>query len=128
MAGIFNYTWVQGEDLDIQVTYKKGDPTPTPVDLTGWTLRLAIGKYGEDPEVIYKETDPGVELGADGTIDISLDKSALLEGGSLYDNITGFPSQATFEYDLFVRDAGGKPFKVLRGQIYIERSINLEWT
>ena len=134
MAGNFNYTWVQGEDLDIKVTYKKGDPNipegeagaVAPVDLTGWEARLSIGNYGT-PILNIEEGAANVSLGADGVIEITLPRSELLEGGTLYPKLTQV-SQNTFGYDLFVRDPGGKPFKVLSGQIYVERSIGQAWT
>lgn len=136
MAGIFNFNWAQGEDLDIELVYKKGDPTPVAVDLTGYTLRMDIGEYGKTPEFTIVSPDANITLNADttnGKIRVKLNRSVLLppaegqEANNLYDKITGFPGLTTFSYDLFLRDGGGKTYKVLGGEIYVERSVTL-WT
>lgn len=131
MAGTYNFTWVQGEDLDIEFVYKKGDPTPTPVNLTGHTLKMSIGEHGKTPEFTVTSPDPSIVMGTTtGKVNITLNRNILLqpvpgqETNNLYDRISGSLGLNTFVYEIFLIDSGGKPTKVLRGEIYVERSIS----
>lgn len=112
---------------------------PEPVDLTGYSLRMDIvtpsGEwrytFNSDEIADLDPTEPGSQpdavteatLGPDGSIEIVVSRALTLPGGELYEDITN--NQLTFNYDIFLRNTGGKQKKVLKGTINVEKSYTL---
>lgn len=142
MAATYDYVWEQGEDLTLLMLYKTGLPgQETPVDLTGYTLRMDIvtpqgqRRYTFNSATIT-DTDPTTPgdtpdttsestLGEDGVISVTIPRTLTLPGGEVYADITANPPVTTFNYDVFLRAPSGKQKKILKGQITIERSYTL---
>lgn len=132
MAAIQNYTWIQGEDLLMTLIYKVGETpeTATPVDLTGYSLRMDVASQGASPTRLYTlnsdelvdpaDTTTEATLLADGTINIAIPRSVTLPGGELYEALS---SGLVFDYDLFLRDTSNKQKKVIGGTITVAKSI-----
>jgi len=150
MAQIANFTWPQGEDLDIKLIYKEGPVgSEVVIDLSsGYTLRMDItaGAIKErvytfntasiadvDPITPGAQPDSTIEgvlsSGAGGTpnITISVPRSLTLPTtGAVYLKYTANPSVSTFDYDIFLRHtASDKQAKILSGVITIEDSKTL---
>lgn len=142
MVASHNYTWEQGEDLTLLMVYKTGLPgAETPVDLTGYSLRMDIvtpdgqrrftfnsdAVTDVDPVEPGDQADPVTEavLGTDGSISITIPRSLTLPGGEIYDDITANPPLLTFNYDVFLRAPDNKQRKILKGQVTVERSYTL---
>lgn len=142
MAATFNYTWAQGEDLNIQMVYKEGPAgAEVPVDLTLWSLRMDIvtltgtRRYtfnsadiaDVDPDTVGAQPDSTKEstLGTGGAISILVPRTLTLPGGALYTDISAPTPQLIFNYDVFLRDAAGKQRKILKGTITVEKSYTL---
>lgn len=142
MVATHNYTWEQGEDLQLLLVYKTGLPgQETPVVLTNYSVRMDIVTPTNQRRFTFNSaeiadvdpTTPGAEpdnqvestLGADGTITITVPRSLTLPGGALYTDITGNPPLTTFNYDIFLRNPDNKQKKILKGQITVERSYTL---
>lgn len=143
MAAIQNYSWGQGEDLQISLVYKSGPVgSEVAVDLTSYSLRMDIaGPDGKvltvlndkaitdtDPYTAGNQSDTSYEVvtnsGGTGGILISLSRALTLPGGVFYRYIqTGVED---FEYDLFLRDSTGKQKKLIQGTISISKSIT-QW-
>ena len=143
MVAIQNYTWGQGEDLQISLVYKSGPiGEEVPVDLTSYSLRMDIA--GPDGRVLsvlnddaIADTDPNtpgnqgdttyevvMNQGGDGGILISLSRALTLPGGIFYRYIqTGVED---FQYDIFLRNGANKQIKLIQGTISIEKSIT-QW-
>lgn len=143
MAGVYNYTWQQGEDLTIALVYKSGPSgAEVPVDLTAYSLRMDIGLSGTvtplyvfnstaiadtDPNTTGAQADNTIEatLGADGTIMIAVPRSVTLPEGPLYTHIMADPPVLVYAYDIFLRDGTSKQKKILQGQIQVDKSVTL---
>lgn len=142
MAATYDYTWDQGEDLTILMVYKTNiEGTETPVDLTGYTLRMDIvtpegaRRYTFNSDTIndVDPVTPGAEpdsteeaiLGTDGSISITITRALTLPGGAIYADIAATPPTLTFNYDIFLRAPDGKQKKILKGQINVEKSYTL---
>jgi len=118
----YNFTWQQGEDAVINLTYKVNG---TPVDLTGYSLRMDVvganqvsytfNTQDQDPETVDE-----VILGSDGSINIELPRSVTLPNGPLFNAV----GQA-LEYDVFLRTPANKQSKILKGTVTIEASKTL---
>lgn len=121
----YDFVWQQGEDAEINLIYKESDGTP--IDLTGWKLRMDVSgglittpyvfnTDDEDPETFDEAT-----LNANGEIHIVVPRSVTLTGGALYNAV----GQTVLGYDIFLRAPSGKQRKILRGNITIEGSKTL---
>ncbi len=134
--------WEQGADLTVSMIYRKGatEETATPVDLTGFSLRMDINKsdgtriftFNSDdiPETGVDEpgaADNEATLGADGSIKILVPRAITLPGGIVYNTMQGPSGESIFNYDIFLRDnqAPPKQKKILQGQITINKSVTL---
>lgn len=141
--------WHQGEDLTISLIYKTTssfegeEPTePTPVDLTGYTVRMDISTldyqrlYTFNSDVITDvdpETEGDVEDaeidatlgGPTGEIKINIPREITLPDGPLFTFLDANPPVTTFTYDVFLRDPDDNQKKILRGSISIEKSVTL---
>lgn len=143
MVAIQNYSWGQGEDLQISLVYKSGPiGGEVPVDLALYSLRMDIaGPDGKvltvlnnasitdtDPNTTGDQTDTNYEVTMNepdtGGILIELSRALTLPGGSFYRYIqTGVED---FQYDIFLRDSVGKQIKLIQGTISISKSIT-QW-
>lgn len=120
--------WQQGEDGEIDMVYKING---TPVDLTGYKVRMDIKASGDDTVLLTLnstgadtggETASGneVTLNSSGEIFILVPRSASLPSGQLFENI-----DEALNYDVFLRDASTKQKKILEGTVTIESSVTL---
>ena len=142
MAATHNYTWAQGEDLEMAMVYRQGpEGAEEPVDLTGYSLRMDIVTLASERRYTFNSADiadvdpvtPGsipdttkeATLGSDGEISITVPRTLTLPSGELYADITGNPPQLTFNYDVFLRNPAGKQRKILKGSIVVEKSYTL---
>lgn len=136
MAGIYNYNWSQGEDLVISLTYKTGPAgSETAVDLTGYTAHMTIASGGNtvftaqsdgsNPAVVLNKDASGTT--ANGAIRITIPRNATLVAGTGTKSVFDLLSAGVnvFDYDIFLRDAGGTQSKILKGQIYVDKSVTL---
>lgn len=136
--------WVlpQGEDFQIEMTYSEGDPTPAPVNLTGFQARMDIKSPSGtrlytfnsasiadvDPVTVGSQADDAVEiaLGSDGSVVVTIDRSLTLPtAGVLYQQMNLSTPVTSFTYDIFLRNATGKQKKILKGTITVEESTTL---
>ena len=142
-APIQNYVWGQGEDLTIDIVYKKGPlEAPTPVDLTNYSLRMDIVENGVRLFTFNSDdivpSDPAVDetgaadneavLNYQGELDaihIVIPRHITLPGGELF---TSLATNNVFDYDIFLRDnVNDVQSKILRGQVTVEPRYTL-WT
>lgn len=134
MAGTptYDYTWPQGEDLDITFTYKEGpDGQEQPKDISTYHLRMDVVDATGALLYTFNTLDPDLPgdqeatLGADGSVTIAVPRSLTLPNGELYDAIS--QGMLQFNYDIFLRDDGtpSKQKKLYRGSITIEPSYTL---
>jgi hypothetical protein len=139
----YNYEWEQGADLELRFLYKEGENVgdATPVDLTGYSLRMDIRAGAvtgsrvwtfnsediadADPDTIGNQPDTTHEatLNADGTIVILVPRALTLDGGSIYQAMTGPSPVTVFPYDIFLRNGSGKQAKILSGNITVSASV-----
>lgn len=129
MAAIQNFTWNQGEDLEISVTYKIDN---VPVDLTGYQVRMDIAKTGGSNPIASvhtfntddqdPETEDEIVVDSSGNILITVPRSLTLEAGAVYPDILN-ATEAKYNYDLFVRDNNDKQRKLMQGEITVKRSV-----
>lgn len=144
-----NFTWGQGEDLDIQLKYKEGATAETAVivDLsTGYELRMDV-LASDTKERLYTfnsaslaDVDPGTATEPDNVIeatltsgagdtpniDITIPRSLTLPGGTVYERFAGAPPLTTYLYDIFLRNTvTDKQAKILSGTITVEGSNTL---
>lgn len=124
----YNFIWQQGEDGQINMVYSAGDP-PTPVNLTGYSLRMDVTVPGGSTPLYTFNTNDSVggtvdeaTLDAAGNINIVVPRSVSLPAGEL----AGYIGQP-LNYDIFLRDATGKQTKILKGTLKYEVSVTL-WT
>ena len=150
MAQTANFTWPQGEDLDIKLIYKEGPSgSEVVVDLSsGYSLRMDIvvpatkeriytfntaSIADVDPITPGSQPDSTIEgvlsSGAAGTPNVTVSVPRLLTlptTGAIYVEMTGNPSVMVFGYDIFLRHtASDKQVKILSGTITIEESHTL---
>lgn len=140
MAAVHNYTWDQGEDLELSMTYKEGPVgAPVAIDLTAYVLRMDIRKDMIDGalkwtfnsadlpgEPLVDETGPEdneATLGPDGSINILVPRSLTLPGGALYDDIMA--GATSFVYDVFLRSPQNRQKKILSGVVTVNKSVTL---
>lgn len=140
MVATQDYSWNQGEDLTISITYKSGPVgAAVPVDLTSYAFRMDIvGSNGKVLSVLNDEaivdTDPftagnqgdttyEVTMTNAGGITINLPRAMTLPGGVFYPYLNANPSVVSFSYDMFLRDNTNKQRKILAGTISISKSV-----
>ena len=123
--------WQQGEDGEIHMVYSFNG---TPVDLTGYSLRMDVRNAAGTALYIFNSDDVAdpldsvgaadneAVLGSDGTINILVPRTASLNSGPFVPFI-GQP----LNYDIFLRDTTDKQRKILKGTITFEESQTL-WT
>lgn len=130
-VGSYNMTWEQGEDKDLNIVYKEGDP-PVVVNLTGYKVRMDV-RAGTTLVYTFNSDDivevPSVDttgtadneitiLGVQGEIDIVIPRAATLSGGALFAHV----GTTTLTYDVFLRNTLNKQKKILKGTININTS------
>lgn len=149
MAQTVNVTWVQGQDLDLNLIYKEGADSGSAVakDLSsGYSIRMdVIGTSGSrlytfnsaaiadvDPIQSGAQPDSQIEAtlssGAGGTpnIAITVYRSLTLPGGEMYSQIAANPPSLTFFSDIFLRDTvRNKQWKIVTLVITVEKSYTL---
>ena len=111
-AGTLNFTIEQGATFNLLLTWKIDG---TPVNLTGYTARLAARVDVEDTEVILSLTtsNGGITLGgALGTI--SLDQTATQ---------TAVLQTGEFVYDLELQSGGGQVTRLVQGQLTVSAEV-----
>lgn len=138
-----NYEWDQGADLELRFVYREGADagSAVPVDLTAYSLRMDIRSgtvagsrvwtfnsadiVDADPDTVGEQPDTTKEatLNADGTIVILVPRALTLDGGSIFQAMTGPSPITTFPYDIFLRDGDGKQAKILSGVITVSASV-----
>lgn len=132
-----DFVWQQGEDGEINMVRKTGDPA-MPVDLTGYSLRMDIRNAAGTLLYIFNSDDvsdpnlPGGDvigpsdneavLGSDGSINIVVPRSVSLGDGPLVGEVGN-----VLQYDIMLRDTDNKQKKILRGTITLEAS-QTRWT
>lgn len=142
MAGTYDFTWDQGDDLNILFIYNVGADvgSAVPVDLTGYQFRMDMATLDALPtRVVTLNSDditgsgavdnPGsgdneVTLGDDGSISIFISRSLTLTGGAIFTQM-GL-GKVHFKYDCFLRSPGGLQHKILSGTININSSVT-QW-
>lgn len=151
MAGQKDFTWEQGEDLEVAILYKTGtsEANAVPRDLTGYSVRMDIratdvlgtrvytfnsdditdpdldGAGDETETDTIREVEP---LGSDGMIRILVPRSLTVQGGPIYELMSDpLNPVSIFAYDIFLRDTDDKQSKILFGTITVNRSVTL-WT
>jgi len=150
MAVTITPTWVQGQDLEVDLVYKEGPDANslTVIDLsTGYDVRMDIFEATSltrlytfnssaltdvDPITVGSQPDSVTEAvlssGAGGTpnIAISVSRNLTLPGGELYSSISGTPNKLTFLGDIFLRNtAANKQWKIASLTITVEKSYTL---
>lgn len=143
MAGTKDYTWDQGADGEVSFIYKTGTTTATvtPVNLTGYTLRMDLSIDGTNPATdriwTFNSADdagpipidyPGAAdneatLGADGSVYVLVPRALSLTGGAIYTKMQA--GIYNFKYDIFLRNPAGKQKKILEGRVTIVPSVTL---
>ena len=131
----YNYTWPQGEDLDVSFLYKEGpDGSEVAVDLTGYHVRMDIVNSATSAVVFTfntaEQADPDeIETQSDGTVIISVPRSLTLPGATTPEDGAVYTDMQTgvlvYNYDIFLRNPSNKQKKVYRGTITIEPSYTL---
>ena len=107
-AGRHDFTVRQGETFTRAITYK--NPDGTPVNLSGYTARMAVRKR-EGQGVL---ASPSITLGgASGTITPVIAAS-----------VTAAMPPGEHEYDLFVVSGGGVAACLLFGRFVVERAVS----
>lgn len=144
----YNYTWEQGADLEMNFIYKEsiGGNTPTPKDLTGYSVRMDIRAsdvlgnrvytFNSDEIEDLDGSEDGIDgdavteitPGADGSIKIVVPRSLTVQGGPIYALMVDTLNPVNvFAYDIFLRSPEDKQSKILSGTITVNRSVTL-WT
>lgn len=131
-----DYTWQQGEDLVLSLIYNEGpEGDETPVDLTGWSLRMDI--VDEDTRLFTFNSDDipvsGVDvagdadneaiLGNDGSISIVVPRALTLVNGAVYSRFLN--GTTDYHYDIFLRNPANNQWPILRGTITVKKSYTL---
>jgi hypothetical protein len=144
-----DFTWEQGEDLEIAIIYKTGtsEANATPKDLTGYSVRMDIRATDVSGNRIYTFNSEDVidldgagpnsdddvvkeisQPGADGMIRITVPRSLTVQGGPIFELMSDTLNPVNiFAYDIFLRDTDDKQAKILAGKIIVNRSVTL-WT
>lgn len=150
MAQVQNFTWDQGEDLDVQLIYKEGADAASAVAIdlsSNYAVRMDIvaqgtkerlytfnsddiadvdlGTTGDQPDTLKEGT---LTSGAGGTPNISITvprRITLPPDGELYTHLASGGS-TVFNYDVFLRNTTtNKQVKVLTGTITVSESYTL---
>jgi hypothetical protein len=129
----YDFTWQQGDDLEIALVYKTGidAETATAVDLTGYSCRMDIRQTSVTGSLVYTFnsddadvlTDDEAILDAEGNINITVPRELSLSGGEIYTAMAG--NVTVFYYDLFLRTDTNKQHKIMKGTITVEKSSTL---
>lgn len=136
---VYNFVWEQGSDLNIPLVYKSGPQgAETPVDLTGYKLRMDVSSAGarvytfnSDDITDLDGNGTGTDsdlideavLGSDGSINIAIPRSLTLPGGVIYTEMAG--GKNVYTYDIFLRDLSNHQTKILSGTITVNKSVTL---
>jgi hypothetical protein len=149
MAVQISPTWVQGQDLEVDLIYKEGPDSNslTVINLsTGYSIRMDIVdtdgnrlytfnsedipdvdplQAGSQPDTV---TEAVLSSGAGGTanIEIAVSRALTLPGGELYSLISETPPKLTFLSDIFLRNTNAnKQWKIATLTITVEKSYTL---
>ena len=150
MAQTVNVTWVQGQDLDLNMIYKEGADSQSAVakDLSsGYSVRMDVVGAASgtrlytfnsaaiadvDPLQGGAQPDSQIEAtlssgaGSTPNIAITVFRTLTLPGGELYSQIAANPPVLTFFSDIFLRDTvRNKQWKVVTLVITVEKSYTL---
>ena len=86
----------------------------TPVDLSTYSAEMQVRANASSSTTIVSLTNgAGITLGADGTIALALSATA-----------TAAITAGTYEYDLYIKSAGGVQDYILKGQFTITASVS----
>lgn len=131
MTAQYDFTWEQGEDIEINVTYKQGTPAVA-VDLTGYNVRMDIRDSSDNRLYTLNSADivevPSVDntgasdneatLNSSGLISITIPRSATIGSGALVATLG-----QTLKYDIFLRSPSNKQKKILKGEAVVNPSV-----
>lgn len=117
MTQIQQFELEQGEDFSEVVQYLQPDGT-TPVNITGWTARMAIADFpGWTEQLVLTDTD-GIDFTNPGqgilTINITAAKTMMLV----------VPPSGRMVYDLILTDTGGGEVKLLKGEMIVSLLVS----
>lgn len=127
---IYPITWQQGEDGEIDMIYKEGDPAVA-VNLTGYSVRMDVSDgttvlfsfNSEDftgPTDTVGPSDNEATLGSDGSIHIVVPREVTISGA------LSTKVGTAMNYDVFLRNkTANTQKKILRGTITLESSVTL---
>jgi hypothetical protein len=111
-AGEYDITIEQGAGFMLPFRYEA--PEGSPVDFTGSTAKMqARTKFGASDVLFELST-------ADSTITLSEDGEFVLSEAALQTAAMKF-GQAV--YDLFITPPVGQPYKLLKGNIFVDRRV-----
>lgn len=113
--GKINLTIYQGATFRNLSTWKAGDPTPTPVDLTGCTARMQIRQTvaASTAYATLTTENGGIILGDDaGTVEIYISD----EDTAAYSWTTGF-------YDLEIEFPSGEVRRLIEGKVTVKPEV-----
>jgi hypothetical protein len=111
-AGEFDITIEQGSGFMLPFRYEA--PEGSPVDFTGSTAKMqARAKFGATAVLVELST-------ADGTITLSSNGNVVLSEAAL---VTAAMKFGQAVYDLFITPPSGEPYKLLKGNIFVDRRV-----
>lgn len=139
MTAYHDWTWDQGADLVMSITYNEGPVgEEVPVPLTGYSLRMDVVKSGVRVFTFNSEDIPGnpavdvvgpadneVTFDSEGGIYIRVPRSLTLPGGPVHSVLDTKKSSTQLDYDMFLRSPDGVQEKILQGSITVEKSFTL---
>lgn len=113
--GMKDFIIYQGATWRHTLTWKTGDATPQPVDLTGYTARMQAQRRNQasaPPFIMLTTENGGITLGgAEGTVTLQLSAQAT---AALQENGV---------YDLELEDSNGVVTRLLMGNIVISKEV-----
>lgn len=114
-AGVYNTTIEKGATFNLTVTYK--DSTGTPVDLTGWTVRMHVRETPADSSTIL------TSQGGSPTIIITKNSSGVITV-TISATTTSSLSVTTAYYDIEAEEtATGIVRRILKGRIVVSPEV-----
>lgn len=116
-AAVHNLIVEQNATFSLEVTWK--DPTGTPIDLTGYQIRMQIRQQHDAPTSLLsfdsEDLDTGMTIG-------DLDDSGVISIG-WSDEITALLGFKTAYYDLTAESGGGDIYRIMEGKITLNRAV-----
>ena len=111
-AGEFDITIEQGSGFSLPLAYEA--PEGSLVDFTGSTARMHVRNKYSSPDALIELTteNGGIELGADGSIRLTLTAAA-----------TAALTFSSGVYDLEIVPSAGEPYKIIKGNVFLKRDV-----